>query len=532
MNVANTNMRSVSSPPKAVIINLTRFGDLIQSQPVLSRLKAMGFATHLVCLENFASAARLLQHADHIHPFPGARFLALLDSSWTGAVRELQDWVNSTINGRNFDMAVNLTPSLSSRLLTRQYQAQEQRGFFLDEEGFGCYSGIWAAFLQASSAHRGCSPFNIVDMFVRAAHFRVESSGPLIHIPSRERISDMLELLNREWNEKVFSGFVAFQPGASDDKRRWPVEYFARLGDMLYRQLNLCPVLLGSRGERKLAEKYGALSRGPHINLTGKTNLEDLSAVLSTCRLLVTNDTGTMHLAAGLGVKSLAFFLATAQPWDTGPYLKNCLCMEPGVECHPCSFSHQCQTGFSCRKVITPELVYQAVEGFIAKQSWPRIETGQAKIRMTTFMDGFHSLIPMNMSAMDNYSQWMLIQKHYYNLFLEEKDILPPRGLTKPDNSYSENIVDHISRITPLLKLAGEQANVLKKVALPSVKTKFLSTWQRLSQELTQSPYLPVLGLLWTYQTQAASIDLEKINMLCAGYLMLLQSISDFLKSP
>ena len=45
-----------------------------------------------------------------------------------------------------------------------------------------------------------------------------------------------------------------------------------------------------------------------------------LAAVLRQSRLIVTNDTGTMHLAAGLGVPVLALFLATAQPWDTGPY--------------------------------------------------------------------------------------------------------------------------------------------------------------------------------------------------------------------
>ncbi len=524
-------MSGCHAQKNAVVINLTRFGDLIQSQPVLGRLKDLGFTTHLVCLDNFLQAARLLQGADHIHPFPGARLLALLDSTWPGAVQEFKNWVHKSAALGRFDLAVNLTPSLSSRLLCWQYQAPENRGFFLDEMGFGCYSGSWAAFLQASSAHRGCSPFNIVDLFVRAAHLGPDKVRLKINRPSKNRISDMRSLLVQESGGSDYSGFIAFQLGASDDKRRWPVEYFALLGDMLCRDLNLCPVLLGSPGEKQLAEKYRTLARTGYADLTGRTDLEELSAALCSCSLLVTNDTGTMHLAAGLGVKSLAFFLATAQPWDTGPYLDNCLCLEPGVDCHPCSFSHRCQTGLHCRKIITPQLVYQAAQDFLSRGQWPEIETSQARIRLTVLKDNLFSLKPLNSRAMDSHSRWMQLQKHFFRLFLDKNDISPPLKLQKPDEEFSLEIVEHMSRLASILELAGQQAVVLNRTAPPSMKKKFLSTWQRLSHELSQSPYIPVLGLLWTYQTQASSADLMGISKLCSAYSDLFQGISHYLRN-
>ncbi|MFP4400237.1 MAG: glycosyltransferase family 9 protein [Desulfonatronovibrio sp.] len=515
---------------KAVIINLTRFGDLIQSQPVLTKLKARDFSTHLVCLENFASAAHLLSDVDQVHPFPGARFLALLDTSWTRAVAELQDWVAGTTNGLQFDLAVNLTASLSSRLLTRMYQARENRGFFLDKMGFGCYSGNWPAFLQASSAHRGSSPFNIVDLFVRAAHLDQGRTELSVISPGQDQMNTMRQLLNRESGGRQFSGYITFQLGASDDKRRWPVENFVALGDLLNKELNICPVLLGSKNEQYLADKYHSLSGSPPINLCGRTDLEQLSAALVCSKLLITNDTGTMHLAAGLGVKSLSFFLATAQPWDTGPYLEDCLCMEPGMKCHPCSFDHHCQSGFACRKIITPEVVFQAAKDFINTQTWPELETSLARVRRTTFRDGFYFLKPVNHAAEDNYSLWMQIQHHFYRLFLEEKNISPPRDIPRPDSMYCREIAEHIRSINPLLNLAGEQAGVLCKVTVPKVKKNFLNTWQRLSQLLSQSPYFPVLGLLWTYQTQVASTELDKIILLCRKYSSLLESMDEFLK--
>ncbi|MCA1742480.1 MAG: glycosyltransferase family 9 protein, partial [Desulfovibrionales bacterium] len=200
-----------------LLINLTRFGDLIQSQPVLSKLKKQNFTTHLVCLENFAQAADLLEHADYIHPFPGAKFLAHLDSHWPSAVAEFQKWIKKLTIKTDFDLTINLTPSLSCRLLNSQFPSKENRGFYLDEMGFGCYSGNWAAFLQASSAHRGCSPFNIVDLFVRSAHLPATSTKPEIKKPEQNEIAAIQKILYQESSNRKFNGFVGFQLGASQD---------------------------------------------------------------------------------------------------------------------------------------------------------------------------------------------------------------------------------------------------------------------------------------------------------------------------
>ncbi|RQD64692.1 MAG: glycosyltransferase family 9 protein [Desulfonatronovibrio sp. MSAO_Bac4] len=513
----------------ALIINLTRFGDLIQSQPVLAKLKEQDLTTHLVCLENFAHAAGLLEHVDYTHPFPGAKFLARLDSHWPSAVAEFQAWIKKLITNTNFDLTINLTPSLSSRLLNSQFQSKENRGFYLDEMGFGCYSGNWAAFLQASSAHRGCSPFNIVDLFVHSAHLPATATKPRIKRPEQDEIAAIQKMLYQESNNRGFNGFVGFQLGASQDQRRWPVEYFARLGEMLVQRLNLCPVILGSKAEKKLAQKYLSTSQAPCVDLTGRTSLKELSAALSCCSLLITNDTGTMHLAAGLNIKCVAFFLATAQPWDTGPYLENCLCLEPDMDCHPCSFSHKCQTNFSCRSSFSPKLVFQTVEFFNQHKKWPQINTDEARMRVTDFNNGFYTLRPVNDAARNNYSQWMLAQNHYYRLFLDHGEITLPNLPFISDRSFCRDITEHLEQIIPLLKLAGEQARVLKKAPLPGVKKKFLSTWQRLSHQLSQSPHLPVLGLLWTYQSQEPSLDLNGITDLCSRYMHLIEAMRDFL---
>ena len=81
-------------------------------------------------------------------------------------------------------------------------------------------------------------------------------------------------------------GFVALQPGASEERRRWPVEHFARTGDMLWQSHGLCPVLLGSGAEAELGRRYAAAATAPHINLIGATDLPSLGAALLAARLL------------------------------------------------------------------------------------------------------------------------------------------------------------------------------------------------------------------------------------------------------
>ena len=65
-----------------LVINMTRLGDLLQSQPTVAGLKAQGHRVGLACLDNFAPAASLMQGLDGLFPIPGARLLARLDRDW------------------------------------------------------------------------------------------------------------------------------------------------------------------------------------------------------------------------------------------------------------------------------------------------------------------------------------------------------------------------------------------------------------------------------------------------------------------
>ncbi len=510
-----------------LVINLTRFGDLIQTQPVLSGYKRLGDRVFLVCLEQFAKAAELLADVDRVFPLPAARLLAAIDGPWTTALKTLCAFVASEDHGEL--NVVNLTPSLSSRLLGRLYAPSGQLGFGLDDHGFGLYSSPWANFLQAASRLRGCSPFNLVDVMVRVAHLKSKGDRPRLKDPAPDILSWSEDRLT-EQSPPECKGFMAFQLGASQDVRRWPVEYFARLGDHLWKRHRLCPVIIGAVNEKHLGEKYASMTHAPRVDMVGQTDLAQLAGVLCQTRLLITNDTGTMHMAAGLGIPIVAIFLVTAQPWDTGPYQENCVCLEPDMDCHPCPFSSTCDHEYGCRRIIEPGLVGELVDGFLVTGTW-KMQAGKGARGWKTLLDhGMMNLVSLTGDENDRVS-WVRIQQWYYRHFLDgESFVSLPRSYPLTETTR-EAIATTLIRCRGLLQLFREQTVLLRRMPSEAMNRKFMLTWQRIQTTFEQSRWLGMLGLLWTYQTQDVSADsLDELMSLLARYDELVGSLCEYVR--
>ena len=112
---------------------------------------------------------------------------------------------------------------------------------------------------------------------------------------------------------------VALHPGASVPAKRWPAEHYASLMAWLSSRPGLKLLLLGGPEERGLAAKVAALSGVYALNLAGEVSLRGLMAVLDRCHLMIGNDSGPTHLAAALGVPTVALFSGTNQATEWAP---------------------------------------------------------------------------------------------------------------------------------------------------------------------------------------------------------------------
>ena len=500
-----------------LILNLTRFGDLIQTQPVVTGFKSRGCRVGLACLENFASAAPLLDGVDRVFPLSGAGLLAGLDRDWRLAVRDVDRFRTAVFADFLPDLTVNLTPSVSSRLLASDLTPENGRtvGFTVDGFGFNADTSSWAAFLQLAGDNRGASPFNVCDLFRHSAGLDREGNSLNLARPDGAALADADALLAAVPGHK---GYVAVQLGASEDRRRWPVEYFAETVRTLHQRDGLVPVLLGAKGEAPLGARFAAMADFPFIDCIGRTSLTGLAGVLARCSLLLTNDTGTMHLAAGLGVPLCAVFLATAQPWDTGPYRAGNVCLEPDLDCHPCEFGTPCAHGEACRRAVTPEAMYGYAVSLLG-QGTPDPVAGTRAWLTRTGEDGFMELAPLSGHDVTDRGAWTGLQRAHFRAFLDGGTLAEPTGLgASLSGPMRAEISKTLTSARDMLFLLTQQGLLLARNPRPQAKTKFLASWQRLQSILGSSQYLNIIGLLWMFETQRQGDDLASLLRLAERY--------------
>lgn len=501
-----------------LVINLTRFGDLLQSQAVIDDLHAAGYHVNLLCLDNFSAALPLLRNVRRSWRLPGARLLSLISANWPLALATLEKFALDIRKEAPPDAILNLTPTLPARLLTRLLAVPGTKvaGFGMDALGYGINYGVWASFFAVAAAKRANSPFNLADMMRRLA-------APLGAVPSGDFRLNPPDAEAMAWADawlaeqaaafgQPISGFVALQLGASQDMRRWPVASFRELGRLLWHKTGLAPVLLGSPSEADLGARFGAGCDYPFINAIGKTDLGQLAAILQRARLLVTNDTGTMHLAAGLGRPLLALFLATAQPVDTGPLNQGSCSLEPNLDCHPCAFDRPCERDYACRKQIAAATAADYCLAFLEQGDFARAQPqGEARAWLTT-RNGLTALVPLSDSARSRvWPEWL---RRFWGPLLAAmedsgsggQDGNGYAGLPAPEDAA--RLADKFGQAARLLAITAETgAGAVKQGALAKI---FLRNCERAQAFMDSEPALATLAAFWRELKLNQGGDLEK----------------------
>jgi len=150
---------------------------------------------------------------------------------------------------------------------------------------------------------------------------------------------------------------AAFCPGAEyGPAKRWPADYYADIAQRL-QQHGYAVWLIGSGKDKPVADEINQLAGGWCNNLCGSTDLGDAIALLACARLVISNDSGLMHLAAALDLPLIALF-GSSSPQFTPPLSGQAQVVRLDIECSPC-FERECPLGhFNCMKQLTPDLVW------------------------------------------------------------------------------------------------------------------------------------------------------------------------------
>ena len=223
-----------------------------------------------------------------------------------------------------------------------------------------------------------------LNLLKESFHVEPGSIEPLLYL-SEDEINQARNLLNSKLQTHNSELLIGINPGATyGSAKRWMTERFAELINRIINEYNAKVVLFGSKSEIEIARdivSYFTLPGSHILNMAGKTNLRELAALISECDVLITNDSGPMHMASALHVPVVAIFGSTDKS-ATGPLGKGHKIVSKEISCSPClekecpvSTTHRgrFEPGFpeghlKCMTDITTEDVLNAFKEVVPKE--------------------------------------------------------------------------------------------------------------------------------------------------------------------
>jgi heptosyltransferase-2 len=325
---------------KALIVAPSWIGDTILAQPLFARLHARhpGLA-----LDAFAPswAAPVLSHMREIrrvipNPFVHGEFN--LAGRWR-AGREL--------TREDYDAAIVLPNSWKSALIPF-FAGIPQRIGFKGEARYGLLNRIHR--LDETALPQLAQRYALLAEDVGTA-MPAPLAAPHLEIDP-ESVRATLAALGLD----AAPAPVAFCPGAEyGPAKRWPARHFAELGRRLA-QTDFPVWIVGSAKDAPIGAEIEQISGGAARNLCGRTDLAQAIDLLSCARLVVSNDSGLMHVAAALDRPLVALYGSSSTAY-TPPLSRRARLLSLGLECSPC-FKRECPLGhFKCLNDLTPERV-------------------------------------------------------------------------------------------------------------------------------------------------------------------------------
>jgi len=186
-----------------------------------------------------------------------------------------------------------------------------------------------------------------------------EFSNPVIYVQRRDeqRAEEILKGFCINRGEK----FAILHPGASCPSKMWPLENFAKLGDMLIENFKIKAMINLAPGQAGLGDKVRGMMRNKPVFFCGQTTLGELAALFKRASLVISNDSGPVHIAAGVKTPVISIFGRNQKglsPVRWKPLGDKAVFIHKDVGCAEC-LAHDCKKDFLCLKAISVEEVFK-----------------------------------------------------------------------------------------------------------------------------------------------------------------------------
>jgi len=314
---------------KILIIKLSSLGDLFHALPAVHAIKKdMNAEIDWVVNDVYAGLTQKFEDVSEIIPFPRNNLMKNLPAF----LRNLRK--------KNYDLVIDMQGLLKSALIAKAAKAKKILGPSFQREGaFLFYDEICGK--KNKNRHAVEEILDIAKHLgtnTKEITFPLKYETPILNEPS-PRI-----------------GVAALSRWAT---KNWPAECFIDTANKLYELKGASIYLIGGKESADFHRTIIGKLKGPVVDMAGKLELADMPGFMKAIDLLISNDSGPVHVAAAVGTPVVVIFGPT-DPIRTGPYGKNNRIIKASTSCSPC-FSRTCRRGnVECLKGITPEKVVEA----------------------------------------------------------------------------------------------------------------------------------------------------------------------------
>ena len=321
-------------------------GDLIMATPILSDLRTLFPDASITAMCKKPLSDLLLQdpHIDEVFSFnkPNNRFLR----------REENKNIVDKVRSGKYDLAILLTHSFSSAWWFWQGNVKRRIGFSKHFRSLLLTDPL--PLPQKGREHE----VHTYKRLLSPLGLSASSTPPQLYFGAKEVSEAQTLLFQRGY--RAGKKLIGINVGAAYGSAKcWPADRFQKVAKRILAQEDVFLLFFGDEGHSSLVKEICQGLPKEALNLAGMTTLRELACLIKSCHVLLTNDSGPMHIGAALGVPLVALFGSTDEN-ATGPYGQPAAVISKHPSCSPC-FKRTCPIDFRCMNEITVEEVVAKV---------------------------------------------------------------------------------------------------------------------------------------------------------------------------
>jgi heptosyltransferase-2 len=337
-----------------VVRGVNWIGDAVMTMPALRALKLANPDARITLLVK-PLVSRLFEKD------PNVDEIIHYTEAYQGVAGKLR--LAREVRKHDFCMALLLQNAFDAALIAFLAGIPERTGYNRDGRGL-----LLTKAIPFDDEAKALHHINYYLNLVEKAGFPAKYEIPWIYLSAEERLDarNKLKTLRRP--------VVGINPGATyGSSKRWHPARFAEVAFRVITEMQGSAVIFGGPSETVIGEEiereFSKLSGGPELRrqlllMAGRTDIRELMALISECDLLVTNDSGPMHIGYAVRTPVVAIFGSTS-PEHTGPVGKKDIVIKKGLDCSPC-FERECKkNNLKCMEMITSEEVFEAVKASV-----------------------------------------------------------------------------------------------------------------------------------------------------------------------